>query len=145
MATDLYHLHKKGRVGLLLTNYGHFESSPRPNPNIKGTEAENNYHKAQGSSIMLEHRADFRPPAPNPNVAGLQAHVNYEAGHHGHVDRLFHEYGKLPLSARVPPKVTHGGAQNYVRAQGDAVRKIITQCPPSNRYLERPQSVPAWP
>ncbi|CAF1645790.1 unnamed protein product, partial [Adineta steineri] len=62
-----------------------------------------------------------------------------------HVDKLMYEYGHLPQSARTIPKVKFGGVDNFVKGQGGAMRKAISQCPPSQRYLERPQSVAAWP
>ena len=124
----------------LFSNYGHFELSPRPMPNVKGDAATMNMQKAQGTSIMLEHTASYRPAAPEPHVLGMRAHENYEMAQGHSVNKLFHEYGKLPVSARVPPKVKFDGVENHARAQGDAVRKIISQCPPTRRYIERPQS-----
>jgi hypothetical protein len=144
MATNLFYAQQKGHLDKNFTNYGHFPLSPRPPPHVNGAAAEKNLQKAQGSSIMLEHRADFRAPSTEPHVLGVQAQRNYDVARSGHLDKLFHDYGKQPLSARPEPKVTYGGVENFVRAQGDAVRKIITQCPPSHRYLERPQSVPVW-
>ena len=132
-------------MGRLFDNYGKFALSPKPIPHVKGIAAAMNMERAQGDSVMLEHTADYRPTAPEPHVNGTEAQLNYAAARGRSVDKLFHEYGKLPISARPQPKVKYGGVENRTKAQGDAVRKIISQCPPSNRYIERPQSAPGWP
>jgi hypothetical protein len=131
-------------MGPILNNYGRHPLSPQAVPNVKGLAAEMNLQKGLGDSQILEHRTDHRPPTPEPNVKGVQGHLNYNMGQGRHVNKLFYEYGKLPQSARAPPKVKYGGIQNLQKAQGDAMRKAISQCPPSNRYPERTQSVPLW-
>lgn len=145
MATNLFYANQKDRIGSLLSNYGHFALSPRRIPNVKGDSAETNLQNSYGHSHILEHNNNFREPVPDPNVKGSEAHLNYDMAQGRHVEKLFHDYGKLPLSARTEPKVKYDGVQNFKNAQGDAVRKAISQCPPSNRYIERPQSVPLWP
>ncbi|CAF3388271.1 unnamed protein product [Rotaria sp. Silwood1] len=141
MATNLFYTHQKGQMCKILNNYGHVTPSAKPVSHVKGDAAEVNLQKGYGHSHLLEHSIDNRPPSVEPHVKGTQAHLNYDMGHGRFVDKLFHEYGKLPQSARAPPKVKFDGVQNFVKGQGDAMRKTISQCPPSNRYLERPQSV----
>jgi hypothetical protein len=118
--------------------------SPRPNPNVIGVQAENNLQKSLGDINMLEHKHDRPTSTPEPNVVGLQAHTNYDNAQGRHVNKLFNHYGKLPQSARVVPKVKYGGVENLKKAQGDAMRKTISQCPPSYRHIQQLQSVPPW-
>jgi len=132
-------------MGPLLGNYGLIPPSPRPIPNVKGVAAGANFQKGLGDSRILLHGNSDRPPTPDPNVKGVQAQLNYDNGQGRHVNKLFYEYGKLPQSARTVPKVKYDGIQNFQNSQGDGMRKTISQCPPSMRYLERPQSVPLWP
>jgi len=145
MATNLFYTHQQGHVGPMINNYGRHPSSPRPIPSVKGNAAEMNLQKGYGDSHILQHDNAHRPPTPEPNVKGVQAHLNYDMGQGRHVHKLFHEYGKLPQSARAAPKVKYDGVRNFKHGQGDAMRKAISQCPPSNRYPDRPQSVPLWP
>ncbi len=145
MATNLFYTHQAGQLGPILNNYGRVAPSPRPVPNIKGFAAEANLQKGYGDSQILEHVADRRLPTPEPNVKGTQAQINYDMGQGRHVNKLFYEYGKLPQSARAAPKVKYDGVQNHANGQGDGMRKAISQCPPSTRYLERPQSAAVWP
>jgi len=141
MATNLYYKHREGTLGSILHNYGHNEPPPQPNPHIQGAAAEFNLHRGQGHAHLLEYTNESRPTTAEPHVIGTQAHINYETGQGRAVNKLFHEYGKLPQSARLPPKVKYGGVQNYENSQGTAMMKAITQCPPSNRYIEQLQSV----
>ena len=145
MATNLFYAHQHGHLGSLLHKYGRAPLSPKPAPNVNGVDAENNLKRGRGDSNILTRGTEPRAPTPEPHVKGLQAQTNYEMGHGRSVDKLFHEYGKLPQSARTAPKVKYDGVQNYKQAQGDAMRKAISQCPPSYRVVERPQSVPLWP
>ncbi|CAF0781639.1 unnamed protein product [Adineta ricciae] len=143
LATNLFYSHQEGRVGPILNNSGGEERSPRPVPHVKGFAAENNLQKGYGDSQILEHKADYRPRTADPHVKGEQAQLNYDAGLGRHVDKLLNEYGKLPQSARAVPKVRYDGIDVLEKSQGGNMRKAISQCPPSNRYLERP--VPVLP
>ncbi|CAF3646752.1 unnamed protein product [Adineta steineri] len=145
VATDLFYTHQEGKMGPILNNYGKVPPAPRPMPHVKGLAAEGNLQKGYGDSQILEHAADYRPRTADPHVKGVEAHINYDMGLGRHVDKLMYEYGHLPQSARTIPKVKFGGVDNFVKGQGDAMRKAISQCPPSQRYIERPQSVAAWP
>ncbi|CAF2788595.1 unnamed protein product [Rotaria sp. Silwood2] len=140
IATNLFYAHQEGHMGKILSNYGHVTPSSKPVSHVKGVAAEVNLQRGYGHSHLLEHDINNRPPSVKPHVSGMQAHLNYDMGRGRLVNRLFNEYGKLPQSARVPPKVKFDGVQNFAKGQGDAMRKTISQCPPSYRYLERPQS-----
>ncbi|UJR35193.1 hypothetical protein I4U23_027960 [Adineta vaga] len=145
LATNLFYTHQEGRIRPILNNYGREEPSPRPAPHVKGMAAEINLQKGYGDSQILEHKTDYRPRTAEPHVKGEQAQLNYDMGLGRHVDKLINEYGKLPQSARTVPKVRYNGFDNFEKAQGGAMRKAISQCPPSDRYIERPQPVPVWP
>lgn len=103
-----------------------------------------NFRKGRGQSHLLEHNNTFREAQPAPHVKGDQGHFNYEVAQGRAVTQLFHEYGKLPQSARTIPKVKYGGLDNFRNARGEAMRKTLCQQPPSHRYIERPQSAPLW-
>ncbi|CAF0969174.1 unnamed protein product [Rotaria sordida] len=141
MASNLFYTHQKGHMGQIINNYGNLPLSPKPVPHVKGDAAEMNLRNSYGHSHILEHNIHNRPSSVEPHVKGIQAHLNYDMGRGRLVDKLFHEYGKLPRSARAAPKVKFDGVQNFNQAQGIAMRKTISQCPPSNRHLERSQSV----
>jgi len=143
VATNISYTHQKGQAGTVIHDYKSVPASPRPNPNVKGVAAENNLQKSLGDINMLQHKHDRPSSTPEPNVLGLQAYANYDNGQGRHVNNLFHHYGKLPQSARVVPKVKYGGIENLKKSQGDAMRKAISQCPPSYRPIERLQSVPS--
>jgi len=145
MATNLFYTHQGGNMGRLLGNYGRAPLSPQRIPHVNGDAAEANLQKGLGDSRILQHGNSSRPPSPDPHVNGVQAQANYDMGQGRLVNRLFYDYGKLPQSAQTVPKVKYDGIQNFKNGQGDAMRKTISQCPPSMRYLERPQSVPLWP
>ena len=132
-------------MGPIINNYGRASATPRPNPHVKGIAAETNFQKGQGDSQLLEHGLNHRLPTPEPHVKGDQAHLNYDYGQGRHVDELFHQYGQLPQSTRSAPKIKHDGVQNLIKGQGDSMRKTLSQCPPSSRHIERPQSVPLRP
>ena len=119
-------------------------ASPRLNPNVIGTQAQNNLQKSLGNLDMLDHKHDRPTSTTEPNVIGLQAYTNYDNAQGRHMNKLFHQYGKLPISARVAPKVNHGGVDNFKQAQGEAMRKAISQCPVSHRPIERLQPVVPW-
>lgn len=106
--------------------------------------AQMNFRKGRGVANLLEHTNTFREPQPKPHVKGDQGHFNYEGAQGRAVNKLFHEYGKLPQSAPTIPKVKYGGLDNFQKARGEAMRKTLSQCPPSRRYIERPQSAPLW-
>lgn len=132
-------------MGPILNGYARSAPSPRPVVHVKGEAAENNWRKGQGESQLLDHRIDPRVPTPEPHIKGHQAQMNYDMGQGRHVDELFHQYGKLPQSARSAPKVKFDGVQNMLKGQGDAMRKALAQCPPTSRAMERPPSAPMWP
>lgn len=140
LATNLFHIHKEGHLSKVFQEYGNVTPVTPPHPHVKGIAAEMNLRRNQGASHILEHNTKFREPIPDPHVKGEQAHLNYTVAQGCAVNQLFHEYGKLPVTARTEPKVKYGGIQNFRRAQGDAMRKTLSQCPPSHRFLERPQS-----
>ncbi len=132
-------------MGPILNNDSRSSATPRPIPHVKGTDAEINRGKGHGDSQLLDHRVDRRLPTPEPNIKGVQAQLNYDMGQGHHVNELFHQYGKLEQTAQSAPKVKFDGVQNLIKGQGDAMRKTIAQCPPTNRRIERPDSVPSWP
>lgn len=132
-------------MGRLLHDYGRLPVSARPMPHVKTQSARDNLAKARGSSHILENRMDFRPPTLDPHVSGVQAHENFDRAQGSAVNRLFHSYGHLPISARAIPKVKRDGVQNYDKARGDSMRKIIGQSPPSHRLMDRPMPVAQWP
>ena len=144
MATNLFYKHKEGHLNKVFHEYGHVTPVAPPNPHVKGIAAEMNLRRNQGVSHLLEHNNNFREPTPDPHIKGEQAHMNYRVGQGHAVSQLFHDYGKLPLTARADPKVKYGGMENFKKGQGDAMRKTLSQCPPSRRYIERPQSAPLW-
>jgi hypothetical protein len=145
MATNLFYTHQQGHLGSIMNNYGRHPLSAKPVPNVKGAAAEMNLQKSYGHTQILEHGVERYVSTPEPNVKGVQAHLNYDMSQGRSVNKLFTEYGKLPQSARTAPKVKYDGVQNEVNSRGDAMRKAISQCPPSNRYLRSSQSVPLWP
>ena len=128
-------------MGSTLNRTEPLSDTPLPAPHVSGIDAETNFQKAQGDPHMLEHSLDSRSFIREPHLNGVQAHLNFGMSQGHNVNRLFHDYGKLPESARAPPKVKYNGVDNRIKAQGDAMRKTISQCPPSHRYVERPQSV----
>lgn len=102
---------------------------------------QNNLQRSYGVSKILRHEADLRPTTAEPNVKGVHAQSNYDLGQGQRVAKLFYEYGKLPQSSRAPPKVKYGGVENLTKDKGDAMRKTLSQCPPSTRLPERLQPV----
>lgn len=126
----------------MLSHYGRFPSSPRAVPHVKGDAAEANLRKGLGDTPILEHRLDHRLPTPEPHVTGSQALETYEKAQGGAMNNLIHHYGHLPRSARTIPKVKFDGIRVHANAQGDAMRKCLSQKPPSYRYRERPLPVP---
>jgi hypothetical protein len=144
MATSLFYNHQKGTMNSILNNYGNVPPSEKPVPHVSGVYAEANLQKGHGFSQILHHIVDHRPPTPEPRVKGVQAQLNHNMGQGHHVKKLFHEYGKIPLSARPEPKVKYDGVYNFNQSRGNAMKKAISQCPPSYRYVERPQSAPLW-
>ncbi|CAF0830641.1 unnamed protein product [Rotaria sp. Silwood1] len=144
LATNLFYSHQEGQMGPILNNYGRTSATPRPIPNVKGLDAEMNLQKGLGDSQLLQHGIDRYTPTPEPHVKGDQAHSNYDMGQGHHVNDLFHQYGKLQQPARAPPKVKYDGIENLRKGQGDAMRKTLSQCPPTNRRIERPQSASYW-
>ena len=142
LATKLFYAQQKGRVGTIMGNYGHLSPTPQPVPHVSGKAAEANLRQSYGHSHILEHSTKYRERTPEPHVKGVPAHDNYDNGLGRSVQRLFYQYGKLPETRRTEPKVKYGGVQNFENAQGRSMQKILSQCPPSHRYLERPQSVP---
>ena len=144
MATNNFYRDKQGHLNKVFYEYGHVTPVAPPDPHVKGMAAEMNFRKGRGVSNLLEHNNTFREPQHGPHVKGNQAHVNYEVAQGRAVSKLFHEYGKLPHSARTMPKVKYGGLDNFQKARGEAMRKTLSQCPPSRRYIERPQSAPLW-
>lgn len=145
MATNLFYTHQEGTLGPILNDYGHLPLSARPAPHVKGDAAEINLQKGLGNSKILEHTRSYREPTPDPHVKGAQAQLNYDNAQGRGMDKLLHEYGKLPQSARTIPKVKYDGVQNFEKAKGDAMRKALSQCPPSNRLHEHLQPIPSWP
>ena len=131
-------------MGSLLNNYGRSAATPRPIPHVKGIDAEVNREKGYGDARLITHGIDHRLSTPEPHVKGLQAQTNYDMGQGHHVNELFHQYGKLKQTAQAPPKVKYDGVQNFIKGQGDDMRKTLSQCPPTSRHFERPQSVPPW-
>ena len=129
----------------LLSGYDRAGASPRPIPHVKGEAAELNRQRARGTSQLTEHGVHERMSTPEPHLSGVQAHSNYDFAQGRRISQLFHQYGKVPLSARPAAKVAYDGVDNRNKSQGDAMRKTISQCPRSSRYIERPQSVPSWP
>jgi hypothetical protein len=132
-------------MGPILNNYGRNISTPRRIPHVKGVDAEMNREKGHGDSELFAHRIDRRLPTPEPNVKGAQAQLNYDMGQGHHVNELFHQYGQLKTSSQNAPKVKFDGVQNLIKGQGDDMRKTISQCPPTNRHFERPQSAQLRP
>lgn len=133
--------HQEGKMGEIFNNYGQVAMSPRRAPNVKGMAAEINLQKSYGDSMIIHHGVEYTPPSAEPQIKGAQAQSNYEMGQGHNVHQLFHEYGKLLQSARIQPKIKYGGVDNLIKGQGDAMRKAISQCPPSTRFIERPRSV----
>ena len=129
-------------MGPILNNYGDNLSTPRRIPHVKGNDAEMNRHKGHGDIQLLQHSIDYRRPTAEPHVKGDQAHLNYDIGQGRRVNELFHKYGQLHQSARGPPKVKFDGVENYTKGQGNAMLKTLSQCPPTDRHMQRPQSVP---
>ncbi|UJR10634.1 hypothetical protein I4U23_014831 [Adineta vaga] len=144
LATNLFYDHQEGQMGPILNNYGRSASTPRPNPHVKGLAAESNLLKGKGDCHLLEHGYDRYVPTPEPHLKGTQAHMNYEMGQGQHVNELFHQYGKLQRSARTAPKVKYGGVDNLLKGQGDAMKKTLSQCPPTHRRVERPLTATLW-
>ncbi|CAF2390424.1 unnamed protein product [Rotaria sp. Silwood2] len=144
LATNLFYSHQEGQMGPILNNYGRTSATPRPVPHVKGFDAEVNLQKGLGDSQLLQHGIDRYIPTPEPHVKGDQAYSNYDNGQGHHVNTLFHQYGKLQQSARAPPKVKYDGIENLRKGQGDDMRKTLSQCPPTNRHMERPQSASYW-
>lgn len=128
-------------MGPILNSYGRAAPSPRPAAHVKGEAAENNRRKGQGDAMLLDYGVDRRTATPEPHLKGVQAQLNYDMGQGHHVDQLFHQYGHLPQTARSAPKVKYDGVQNMLKGQGDAMRKALSQCPPTSR----PPSAPLWP
>ncbi|CAF1313219.1 unnamed protein product [Adineta steineri] len=145
VATNLYYLHQEGQMGPILNNYGRSSATPRSvPPHVKGLAAQMNREKGRGDSQLLEHGIKRHVPISELNLKGEQAHLNYDMGQGHHVNELFHRYGKLQQSARTAPKVKFDGVDNFAKGQGDSMRKTLSQCPPTNRRMERPQTAPFW-
>ncbi|CAF1398258.1 unnamed protein product [Rotaria sordida] len=144
LATNLFYTHQEGQIGPILNSYGRTSATPRPIPHVKGFDAEMNLQKGLGDSQMLQHGIKRPISTPEPHVKGDQAHLNYDMGQGYHVNNIFHQYGKLQQSARAPPKVKHEGIENLRKGQGDTMRKTLSQCPLTNRDIERPQSASYW-
>ncbi|CAF0946536.1 unnamed protein product [Adineta ricciae] len=145
LATNLFYIHQEGQMGPILNNYGRSApATPRPNPRVKSHEAEVNLEKGKGDSHLLKHGHERYTSTPEPNVKGTQAHLNYEMGQGQHVNQLFHQYGRLQQSARSAPKVKYDGVNNLLKGQGDAMKKTLSQCPPTHRRVERPPSATLW-
>jgi hypothetical protein len=136
-------MHKQGIAGSVIHDPKSVPVSPRLNPNVIGVQAENNLQKSLGDIDMLDHKIDRPTSTPEPHIFGTQAHANYDNAQGRDVNQLFNEYGKLPQSTQAQPKVKYGGVNNLNKARGDAMRKAISQCPPSYRRMERLQSVPS--
>lgn len=131
-------------MGPILNNHGPSMTTPRPVPHVKGTAAELNREKGRGDSHIINHGVDQRLPTPEPHVKGVQAQLNYDLGQGRSVNQLFGQYGQLPQPNPSAPKVKHDGVQNLIKGQGDAMRKTLSQCPPTTRLSQHPQSVPPW-
>ena len=131
-------------MGSILSNYGRSSSTPRPVPNVKGTNAEHNREKGFGDSQLLDHGVNRRVPTPEPHIKGAQAQLNYSMGQGHHVNELLSQYGKLKQSAPSAPKVTYDGVDNLIRGQGGEMRKTISQMPLTRRHFDRPPSAPIW-
>jgi hypothetical protein len=144
LATNLFYAHQEGQMGPILNNYGRVAPSPRPGPHVKGLAAELNLQRSYGDSQLLEHGHDRRLPTPEQHLKGSQAQLNYDMGQGHVVDQLFHEYGKIPQSSRSAPKVKYDGVDNMIKGRGDAMRKALSQCPPTNRHVQRSHSATTW-
>jgi hypothetical protein len=132
-------------MGPILNNYGRSSATPRPIPHVKGVDAEMNLQKGQGDSQIFGYGIDRRLPTPEPHLKGTQAQLNYDMGQGRHMNEIFHQYGKLEQSTRSAPKVKYDGVENLIKGQGDSMKKTLSQCPPTNRRIERPPSAPLWP
>ena len=140
--TKIFYSHQEVPVRQTSGKHGRFESfDPSSMAHVKGIEGENNLRKNYGDSCLLYHIADYRSSSTKPHVKGDQAHMNYNAAQGHYVNELFHEHDNIPRSARTIPKVKYDGVQNFEKGQGNAMRKTISQCPPSTRDNERLQSV----
>ena len=131
-------------MGSVLHNDGRVSATPRPIRNVKGIDAELNREKGRGDSQLFNHHIHNRLPTPEPHVKGLQAQINYDQGQGHDINELFHQYGKVPLSTQAAPKVKYDGVQNLMKGQGDAMRKTISQHPPTSRHVQRPLSAAPW-
>jgi hypothetical protein len=131
-------------MGKLLNNYGRVSATPRAGPNVIGYDAEMNFQKGRGDSQLLGYGIERRLSTPDPHVKGDQAQLNYDKGQGRHVNELFQHYGKLQQSAQAAPKVNRDGVQNLIKGQGDSMKKTLSQCPLTNRRIERPPSAPLW-
>lgn len=131
-------------MGSLLNRYGSASTSTRPIPHVKGTAAEINRERGLGDSGIINHRVEQRLSTPEPHIKGSQAQLNYDLGQGRYVNELFTQYGKLAQSTPNAPKVKYDGVQNLIRGQGDAMRKTLAQCPPTNRQAQRSESIPPW-
>ncbi|CAF0938368.1 unnamed protein product [Didymodactylos carnosus] len=145
-ATRMFYSNNQGSMGQIINDYGRALPSPRPVPNVKGAAATENRIKGQGDSFLITNNDPNAPTMPRCEsglgLKGDQAVENYDRSQGRNVDLLFHQYGRLPQSARANPKVKYQGVDNYIKDRGSSMRKTLSQVPPSTRFRERPQSVP---
>jgi hypothetical protein len=143
MKTDMHYNHHEDHIRSMLNINEPFPVAVQCRPFFRDTSVATYVQNAPGDLLVIEHELDRRITTPDPPVKGVQAYQNYDfaRGHLTH--QLFHRYGRLPLSARPLPKVKFEGVDNYVKARGDSMRKIVSQQPPTHRYRERPLPVPS--